>query len=196
MALCTVAQVKTHLRAPEGTVDDAQIQTFIDAALAPCELVCGPVTARTVTETYDGGTTQIVLRRRPVISITSVTEYRGNSAYVLAAAANPAAATTYSYTLDNGHTLTRRGGGGAPIPFFPGESSIYVAYQAGRSSVPPHILQGALELIAHWWRNGQQAYTDQQGIPAGFTYVPGSAYLIPPKVMECWQSSRRAPRFA
>ena len=44
-----------------------------------------------------------------------------------------------------------------PRPYFPGRRNIEVTYVAGYNPIPPDIWIATVELVAHWWRNTQQA---------------------------------------
>lgn len=78
MSTITVAEVKDELR-KNGTltVDDTKIQRFIDAAEAEYSEWVGPL-AGSVTETFDGGGTTLVLRQ-PVSAISAAAYDSGST---------------------------------------------------------------------------------------------------------------------
>jgi hypothetical protein len=136
MPLITVADAKAQLNIPSGdTSQDAELSGYIDAVTEVIEHIVGPVIAREVVETHDGGTDVLALRQLPVLSLTSVTE---------------GAVTSTAWSLSSEGLLFRDSG---PAPA--GRRSVTITYQAGRSSVPPSIAQAAKELVAVNFRSQQ-----------------------------------------
>lgn len=202
--LATLAEFKSHLRMPAtaDAVEDPRLQSFLNAATAVVENICGPInTTPTLTELHDGGNgsrTQITLRQRPVLSITSVTEYFGNGSLVLAQVATPAAATAYCYTLEQETgTLTRRVAPGIAYPFAFGVANVVVVYTAGFAVVPDNVHLAALLQAAHLY------HTTQQGGRPGFNGSAaaedgygGTSYAIPNRVRELLAPNMRIPGIA
>lgn len=146
--LVTLADVHTHLQIPlSNTTYDTQLQGFIDAATAYVQFQTGPIINQTYTEVHSGGGPTIVLDNPPLISVTSVIEYIGLSAYTL----NPAELGTdggfYAYSIDdpNAGILCRRYAGGLAGSFAPGYRNIAVVYTAGLTSVPGDVRMAVLE---------------------------------------------------
>ena len=84
MALVTLDDVHAALNYPAGvTVDDAELQGFIDAATIEIEKLAGKVESASFTEIYDGGDVSIYLRQRPVLSVQSITEVVSSLTYRL-----------------------------------------------------------------------------------------------------------------
>lgn len=206
MSLVTLAEAKAHLGMPTSdTTYDTELQGFVDMTQPLIENICGPIVSRSVTEWHDGGTGnrfQVVLRQRPVISITSVTEYVGNVGQVLTQAANPAAAVDLGYTFEiETGTITRRVGAGTVYPFAWGEQNIAVVYTAGFATTPPNVRLAALELIRHLWQSTQQGGNPKVNGGAAFdgsgTRGPvGMGYAVPNFVVELLQPHERIPGIA
>lgn len=98
--------------------------------------VCGPVVQRTVTdEVHDGGSRVVVLNRRPVSAVTTVSEVTAPGTVTVLTAAAFGSSTDGYYapawerdpTLKSG--VLHRQRGGSPIPWGPG---VKVSYTAGR----------------------------------------------------------------
>jgi hypothetical protein len=73
--LCTLAQVKAWLPNPAASSDDAMLNGLISQASMEIlsDLQRQPVYAQTITDIYDGwGRGRLMLRRYPVLSVTSV----------------------------------------------------------------------------------------------------------------------------
>jgi hypothetical protein len=165
MSLCTLAEAKTQLR-KTSSADDALIQTYIDAVTKPLEDYCGPVVPRQVTEWPEVYGAVIMLEQPPLISVTTLTEYRGNVAYLYAEAADPTAAGLYTFMVDPSlqGKVTRVFNGGRTLPF---TGPVKVVYQAGLASVPTNINLAARILVQTLWRTqnggaGLPALTDEQ----------------------------------
>lgn len=182
--LVSLNDVKLQLnKSLVATTDDVELQISIDAATDVIERIKGPIVARTyVAEQHDGGRPIISLDRRPVLSVTTVTEYVGSTAYPLTVVSTPAAATAYSALLDlDAGTLTRLTIGGALYGFSEGMSNVQVTYTAGRASVPPSVRLAAMRLIQWWWQPTQQGSRPQFG--GGHSSAGGAAgmpsYAVP-----------------
>lgn len=194
-ALVSVADVKVHLNIPAAdTTHDTEIQGFIDAAQPVIENIVGPVIYATWTEWYDGGLPFIELRHGPVISVTSVTEYRGRNAYLLTQLVDPSTATSYSYTIEPEiRRIIRRSSGGTEESFPSGLGTVIVVYVAGRATVPPNVKLAAAELVRHLYQLTQQGgrpafggdATEGAWLPAGFA--------VPTRVLELLAPNRRHP---
>lgn len=84
MSLLALSDVKPHLKIDQPT-DDAVLQAKLDAAEAYVSRETngtGALASTQVTERINGGSTALVLRRRPVLSVTSVTGAGGNALVV------------------------------------------------------------------------------------------------------------------
>lgn len=167
-ALATLDDAKNQLNIPSSdTSNDIELQGFIDAATATVEGIVGPVVQRTITEVHNGGGPFIVLNNPPIISVTSVTEMAGQTAYSLTDAEINTTTGAYSFSVDSYDrgVIARRWSGGIVGPFIGGVRNIQVVYVAGRPTVPPAIRLGALLLIEHLWEQTQRGNSTGRPLP-------------------------------
>lgn len=191
----SLADARKQLSDTDATLDAGQLQTVIDAATGIVENLVGPISATAYNESFDGGRPKIVLRRYPVLTITSITEYTPSA--VVLAAEPPDTTTTftsYGYTVDLESAEICRTSGGMPSRFALGRVS--VLYTAGRATCPAPVYDATLKLIAHMW-------SDQRGDGAGRAVAggggdeyqpPETAHLIPWEVEEALAPYRLAPK--
>ncbi len=183
-----------------------KLQGIIDACSDVIEDMVGHVIQKTIgPEFYNGGDTSLILRQAPVLSITTMIEVIGLIPYTLTEQPVGYPTDNFGYSLDNPHhgRVTRRSAGSQPFEFYDNIGNVSVTYVVGRDTVPPHIKNATLELIKHVYQFGQQSFG-----PAS-SFVPGvaradedevvatpSGYLVPNRVAEMCQPSRRLPGFA
>lgn len=134
----TLAEAKTALGIAAATWDTVLAQ-YVTAVSRQLDKLCGPIVARTVTtEPHDGGGYTIRLHRRPVYTITTVTEYAQTTGTTLTAETN--ATKTASNYLHDGTLTTvvsgtlRRRASGSDLRFADGRRNIDVTYDAGRAA--------------------------------------------------------------
>ena len=168
--IVTVAEVKTHLNISAGdTSQDGELAGFIESVTDVIEHIVGPVVPRQVVETHDGGSGALVLRRPPVLSVTSAVE----SGTTLDVAA-------YTAALDAG-VLYRSSGRWAGT-----RGAVVVTYQAGRAATPASVKQAAKELVALNFRpqqGGNYSPFDSGADPAaGGQLILG--FFVPNRVMQ------------
>lgn len=160
-----------------STVDDPELQGFIDAACGAIELVKGHVDVVDETVVVHADRRGVVLLpETPVVAVTSVTRIFGGGVTAPVVEADPVADV-------DGWTLTSSGGVlTLPSPWW----VVQVVYTAGLNPVPSNIRLAALELVAHLWRASQlnsgggrpqQGETDQ-------LFIPGIANALPIRVRE------------
>lgn len=176
MGVVSLSDTKQHLNIT-STKHDEELRYYIDAATDLCERYAGIVLGRrVVTETYDGGVTNLRLRTPIAYNVTTVVE----NGVTLAAG---------TYTLDaSGMFLWRIGssvlmntsGYGA---WAPGAQNITVTYTAGFVSPPPVARQGTLEAIRHLWETQRGAMAMGRGA-ADSEFMPGMTYSLPRRVIE------------
>lgn len=145
------------------TSQDTPLAAKITAVSRRLDQLVGPIVRRTVTgEVHEGGRCEIKVRRYPVYSFTTVTEYSATTATVLTAEdydTQPADA----YWAEPWHTSTavysgcvhRRSGGWSHV--FPwGPEAVRVTYVAGRyadtASVDPMFKDAAAIMLKNSWR--------------------------------------------
>jgi hypothetical protein len=197
--LVDLTDVKAHLNInPADTSNDAELSGFIDAATAYILNLTGPIDATQYTEVHSGNGPAIVLRNVPVVSVQSVTEYIGPTAYVLTQSELGAATGAYAFSLDNPQAgvLTRRYNGGIVGAFAGGVRNIVVTYTAGRGYVPADVRMAVLQDIAGLFQPSQEGSN-----PYYANAAAGNAPLNPigmfPRVTEILSApTRRTPSIA
>ena len=154
--------------------DDETLRSLILMASDICEQRTGIWRRQTLTGTFDGGGDKLHLRR-PVVSVTSVTE-------------NGTTIAASGYTLDTARGWLWRGGQTTPMCWYWGRQNITVTYVAGAPSgiIPEPIRKGVIELARYQFNQSRGG-----GLPrnAGFDGVidPASGWLIPRPVTQAWQ---------
>ena len=137
MSAVSLADVKAHLQM-ESSVNDVELQRFIDVAEAAIGTRVGPLTPVSVTEKHSGGGTCLVLKRPRAVSLTSIAYADGTTS------------TLADYDLDqdtaivywNVNTTGR----------FPGAGrNVTVTYTAGFASLPADLVHAVKELVRHLW---------------------------------------------
>lgn len=164
----SLAEVKQHLNMSSDRVtDDDELRAFILAATSAIEARVGPLTRRSVTESYSGGVPAIVLTA-PAIEVTAVTE-SGTSL------------TASDYSLSPLSGVLTRVSGYSRSTWTSGFDNIAVTYDTGRTAIPADLRQAVLELIRHLWstQRGQQGRTR-----TGDEFVAGQGYSLPNRVLE------------
>lgn len=195
MSIVSISETLDYLNMTGDTSHNTELQRFIEGADPVIEDIVGPVNPASVTEWYDGGAPYIVLRKNPVVSVNTVTEYSGATANGLTVATTPASAGSYAYTFDPDGILHRVTQAGSSF-FAPGAQNVKVEYTVGRTPTPANIKLATLELIRHLYQSTQQsgrpafggAAEDQPWAPAGFA--------VPTRVIELLAPDRREPRIA
>jgi hypothetical protein len=165
VAVVALSDAKAFLNIT-GTGSDNELVRMVDQAEAAIAARVGPLAPVTVTEMHHGGANPIVLRRPPVISVTSVVA--------------DGATTTSGFDLDSeaGLLFSESGYGYAGLP-----RSVQVTYTAGRSSLPADLEAAVLELVRHLWES-QRGSTPVALAGAGDDGLrdTGSGFLLPYRV--------------
>jgi hypothetical protein len=168
MSLLTLAQAKAHLNT-SATVNDGEMQLFIDSAEAAIAQRCGPLEATTTTVRVDGGGYALVLPVMPVASLTSVTP------------ADSAALTLSDLYLDEAAGLVTYDTG---TTYFSARH-YDVVFEAGRSSVPDDLMLAVKELVRHLWESQRNpSRFPGSTISEGPVATMGAGYLMPYRVQE------------
>jgi hypothetical protein len=136
-----------HLRASGIIVlaaDLEQLRWLCGVACSAVESDLGRKIARqTVTETFDGGGSAILLRSTPLISVTTVIE----SGVTL---------TAGDYTADTSAGIVYRGGQQSPQCWSWGRQNVTAIIVAGYIVPPPVIRKVALNGVQRMWQMSQQ----------------------------------------
>ena len=215
--IVTLQQVKTYLRFPNPsnpTNDDTVLQWLISAADQVIEFECDDILPHHYDEYYSGGDCEIWLRNKPLISVQNVEEGWGYINYELdyVEANSPGPVfSMFAFSVD-GHEfgkITRRTAGNVVIPFRKGTDNIRVQYTTGEVPIPGNILLAEMELIAHWWRNGQLRATALAGANVAYDAISGQVYTrdtesgvqninvgVPEAILELIKSHRHGPIIA
>lgn len=147
-----------------GTTFDTELAMYISAASQRLDLLAGAAVIRTVTaEAHDtNGQSVIQLTYRPIVTVTSVTQYTGTTAQVLAAETNTAK-TAFDYLVVAERGWLRRRASGYDTPFPVGRGNLVVTYTAGRyattAAVAERFKLAASIYLSHLWRREQGAGT-------------------------------------
>jgi hypothetical protein len=185
----TLPEAKAELSIT-ATTYDAQLEQMVTAISRRLDDLAGPVVIRTVTaESVNGGNDSILLRYRPVVAVTSITEYSGLTATVLTAETTVANGFD-SYLLDARAGVIYRRTSSYDYRYPRGRFNVVVTYTAGRAattaSVDARFKQAARICLKHLWRaeqtTGSQTYG---GLDPMEPFIPGvPTFAIPRAALE------------
>jgi hypothetical protein len=190
-----LADAKDTLRIVAGTgnASDDKIRDYISAITNVIETLYGIVVQRSVTEQRRGGTDTISLSYRPVVSITSVTEYIAGVSYVGTQANDPAHSSTYGFTFDaQKGSIVRRNSAGLRMVFM---DEVWITYLAGLTIIPDNVLMAARELLRFWWQFGQEGRSTSRN-QSSEDVITVVGYAVPRRIIEMLGNTPLAPGFA
>lgn len=164
------------------TTHDDELRLYVAACTDVIEDIAGPVLRRTLVETFDGAGDSLPLSAR-ALSVTSVTE----DGVTLAAS---------DYVLNAGTGVVTRVAGTTPLLWSPGCQNVTVTYVAGASSVPPHVVLAARELLRHLYAQGQQGSRPAFGSSEADMASTPSGFAVPLRVLELLAPRRAVPGLA
>ena len=197
--IVSLGEVKDYLNITSiDRTRDAKLLRFIEQLRPVIEFITGPIVQRLLQETYDGGNPWISLRYRPVVSVNSVTEYRGPIPYPLQQVPTPDLGTIYSYMFEPPGRIVRRTVGGGSTAFPAGPDSVFVSYTAGYATVPPNVTQAACELARVHFQLTQQGRPRPGGSQLDDD-EPGReimGFFVPNRVRELLEPNERHPSIA
>jgi hypothetical protein len=180
--IISLAEARASLRIAAGqTVNDEDIRFLIASCTAVMEDLCGPILARTVTDTYDGGRTQIALLTTPLISITSIIESAGSGYQHTLTAQDPFTGSgfdSFGYMVDLKEGLITRTASGVAIPFIGGTRNIRVVSVAGRASIPANLIKATQRLVRFTYQQEFQGQRPAGSVPEAVGATP-AGYLVP-----------------
>jgi len=181
----------TSLSVPEA--ENVQLQETIDMSCQWVQNYLGrPIAPTKFWRRFSGWTglngSSVMLPYYPVLEVKRVVEYWGSSGpheLTEQTPANQGGQEVFQLEALTGR-LIRTFTGLVQRPWFPGQRNIEVTWVAGYNPVPADIRRATLELIAHWWRNTQQA---SRSVPAPAGYDPenppvGMFAAVPHRVQE------------
>lgn len=157
-SVVTLQQAKDFLNIT-NTTSDAELPFYTSAATAMWANRGGPVgePGAPLDEWYDGGRPTIVVRTRPIVTVTLVEESWGSTKYTLTETATGSGGTAFAYTVDKATGTFVRRAAGIAVPFAVGERNVHIQYTPGYATVPEDIQLAVLLLLKHMW-------TTQRGI--------------------------------
>jgi hypothetical protein len=190
----SLADARDTIREPSTiTVNDDKIRDYIAAVTAVVESLYGIVVQRSFTEQRRGGTDTISLNYRPVVSITSATEYIAGAAYPLVQAATPILSGYYGFTFDPlKGSITRRNSGGLRLVFM---DEVWITYVAGLTVIPDNVLMASRIILRHFWLNLEEGRSSARG-QTGSDTVAVMGYAVPRFAAEMLGIVPLAPGFA
>lgn len=155
----------------EDTSDDDELLDWIDAITVALEKHTGPIVPRTVIETHSVDRLQasITLRRRPVLSVTSVREFWGPGDIRNPTVFNDAGPSYAddAYLFDASTSSVMRYSGGYQTRWPVGYDNVRITYVAGRTPIPQNLRLAAKELLSHVWRQSQLTGGNSRPVPRG-----------------------------
>jgi hypothetical protein len=168
VGIVSLAYARTQLgMGPSETADDDALRGFIAAATGAVERALGQVVVRrTVVEQHRiGRATEVLLRKVPVLSLTSVSAVDGSRTW------DPA---NMQFDADTG--LLRVASGERL------SGDVDFTYQAGRVVIPADYRLAGLIILQHLWETRRGA----MGVQMGGTddYMPGPGFAIPRRALE------------
>jgi hypothetical protein len=170
----------------DDTTADAVLGAYVSACSLALDKLCGPIVNRTFTsETYDGGGFTIFLKKYPLSSVTTVTEYLNTTATVLTAETN-ASKTTTNYVADLTSGMLTRRASNRDRRFPDGRDNVVVTYVAGRAAstavVDQRFKVACGLMLSNIWRRERGAGT----VTFGPTEFPssGATFFVPNAVRE------------
>lgn len=175
-AFVSLAEAKSYTNILD-TADDDELLAYLEWACVLAERIADTDFSRkTVTsETHSitGSTCSIQLRRRPVLSVTTVTE----------------AGTTLSasqYALDSRWgTLYRQSGSYTDTAWVAGRNVVAVTYVVGYAIIPPEVRQATLQILEHLWENQRGGNPLAGGFRSADEFPqPGANWNVPNKARD------------
>lgn len=159
------------------TADDDELLAYLEWACVLAERIADTDFARKTvtaeTHTVSGCTSSIQLRRRPVLSVTTVTE-----------AGSTLAASGYALDSRWG-TLYRQSGSYTDTAWTEGRNVVSVTYVVGYAIIPPEVRQATLQILEHLWENQRGGNPLAGGFRGADEFPnPGSNWNVPNKARD------------
>lgn len=193
-AIVTLADVKDFITGGNPSqipaAKEATLLRYIAAATQWATYVSDAIIPTVYTgEVHSGGGPTIVLYNTPIVSVTSITEYVGTTAYALTAS-EAGTSQTYGYSIDNPSAgIISRRWNGFVGNFMPGVNNVVVTYKAGYEVIPADIATYVLMDIQVLYNAAQQGRRAGAGGGEQFSAtLPLNAF---PRLESLMQSSRR-----
>lgn len=174
MSVLLLADAKAHLNIT-NTVDDTELQTFIDAAEAAIGSKIGPLGSVSRTDRVRGAGKDLVLPVCPVISLTSVTPV-GGTALDPSSMVVDYKAGVIAYVAATQYNFAR-----FPLPWYD------VTYTAGRNvtaSANPDLYQAIKEQVRHLWSTQRGPTSNPVNFSGDSPSQVGMSYTFSNRVLE------------
>lgn len=186
--ILSLSDAKAHLNISSTTHDD-ELRSWVETVTAVVEHFVGACVRRTVVEDHDYlpayGASAIVLRKTPVISLTSVVAILdGGTSYSVA-----------DLDLDGATGVVRRKDGGrlyGPLRF---------TDVVGRTVIPANFTAAGRIILQHLWRTQYGASRGVPSIGGGEDFavtepIPGLGYAVPNRALQLLEPHRLPPGVA
>jgi hypothetical protein len=177
--LITLVQAKASLNiASTTTVNDSDIERYIEACTPLIEFVTGPQIVRSRTFTFDGGDHVVVLPVR-FNTVTSIT-------------VDSVAIT--DWVAESGNGIIHSGLSTSPTNFNSGTQNVVVVVTVGNATIPSNVQLATRELVRHLWQLGRQA--NRPGTAEAQTQTVPEGFAMPRRVLELLSANPRVAGFA
>jgi hypothetical protein len=198
VALISISDARSFLDIPaSASVDEAELQDFIDAASAVAEFYVGDIVGGTWTEVHDGGDAAIYTRHTPIKTVTSLTEYVGSITYTLTNQPLGSSVDAWGYTIDDPQAgrIVRRSASGMAWRFVPGSGNVRITYTSGVATIPTNVRLGVEFIVRHLYdsQRGAQPVSPLAGVSDTTSMIPGITYAIPNRAIEMFKATPRMP---
>jgi hypothetical protein len=172
-AILPLSDAKDALNIPQATTTwDTRIQTILDTVTAAIENITGgPLFNRTITERVELNSryTTFLLRQRPVVSISAMTDVYGVSIPI----------TDLDIDTNSGVVKRIRG-----LPWLVMSRYVNVTYLAGwGTAIPAAFAEAARIIVIHLWET-QRSPTQRTPLGLEETIIPGMGFAIPNQAAE------------
>lgn len=159
--VASIEEFKAHLNRTD-VADDAELRTHLSAATDWVEdEIGGPVSPTSFTEVHAGVVGEIVPRKRPLISVTSLTPYLGT------------ALTASAYRADTDLSV---------IYFrYAAGTEFTLVYRAGLTVIPERVKLAGLIVAAHLWET-QNGFGGRRN--ADELATTGLGFAVPRRAMQ------------
>lgn len=180
VSVLSLQDAKDALRIPQTTTaNDAKLLRKISSIESDIErIIGGPIITRQITERVEltSGYTTLVLRKRPVVSVVSITSVASGGVLSIS-----------DIDVDPNSSVVRRKLG-LPFygPYFTWMPIMSVVYNAGLGTTsPPSVAEAAEIILAHQWATQAGGSVALPGVGGQQTTVmPGMSYAIPMRAAE------------
>ena len=173
MGFAVLADLKNQLNIPSSdTSNDAELTDYLNASNEVAEALVGPSADTTFTELYETLNGNIIVMRRPLILVTSVTPMNGSQLGTVLPS------TAYLVDKDRGGLTIVSGAMG----------TYTVVYHAGWAAIPARAKLGQLIVAQHLWRTQRGGMVPSVVSDEQLTMIPGLGFAIPNRAAELFAS--------